>query len=71
MSVISCYLSALAFMVLMLVYYLSALALIVLIPLAEVFNEFFASIPSTMTRSLSSLPSKAENLLHSSVVDYI
>ena len=35
--------------------------------IAEVFNEFFASIPSTTTRSLSSSPSKAENLLHSSV----
>lgn len=35
--------------------------------LAEVFNEFFASIPATTTRSLSSSPSKAENLLQSSV----
>ena len=34
--------------------------------IAEAFNEFFASIPSTTT-SLSSSPSKAENLLHSSV----
>lgn len=34
---------------------------------AEAFNEYFASIPIATTRSLSSSPSKAEDLLHSSV----
>lgn len=34
---------------------------------AQAFNEFFANIPITTTRSLSSSPSKAENLLHGSV----